>query len=421
VVLTTGPGQPRWKIPRCFACYVSETLSVILDHMKTHKVTQKLTPPGRPPGMPRAEWRRLCEKNPAEAAQMVWSQAVAPVSQAPSGNMPKQTNVKERASKHHVEKFAEQYTSSLAGSTGLIVGTISVNPGDVNVFTRLAKLSELYLEWRFRSFRVRYVPNGSAFAANNQTGEVVLSANADFYSARSSSIAIARARTPSAAGNAWVPLVFDVPSEILGTWRRLRAVPSSYGADANMFDFLLEVAIYQTPNSNNIGYLEFTGEVEYRQGYFQQTVNAALTNRAFGVLQTVAQTVSSGVAATLLTTNSTSNNNALITGCHLLSGSTTLLHLHGGSFLVILTASCQATTMTQIDIAINPGVNATFSNRLGGAAVAGSTFSCAFFEASTSALICVGEDDTVAFDLAVNIVGTGTIQVTSWSLTVVSL
>lgn len=322
--------------------------------------------------------------------------------------------------KVHKESFSEQMPTTLSGSTSALAGTLSINPGDSSLFSRLVQLANLYQEYRFTKFKVRYIPNGSAFAANNQTGEIVLSATDNFHSARSSSVSIARARTPSCAGNAWEPLTLVVPGSICAKWRSLRSNTSTFGAEPNLFDFLVEVFVFQTPNSSNIGYIEFTGEVEMRGDYVSNLVNPVLTNRVWSMRQPNAQSVTSTTLTSLLLAGMTSQPNFISSGYQ--GAGTSALTFYGGTYLVLVRAMVSATTITSAYLlsAISGDV---FNTAIPGATpdVGGSTFSAAAVELTDAFIVVAAEDSTWQFAAQVNIIGTGTINVTNWSATVISL
>lgn len=385
--------------------------------MKAVEVVQVLTPPGRPKGMPRQKWREMNARGQVVATPPAVSSAVQPKTHRSNNPPPASTSAK--TVRGHREVFSEQVPASINGNATGASQMISVNPGDSTLFTRLYQLANLYQEYKFHKFKVRYIPNGSAFAANNQTGEIVIAATDNFHSSISPSVSAARARTPSVSGNAWEPITFNVPSSIIGKWRSLRAGLTAVGAEPNIFDFLLEIFVYQTPNTNGIGYIEFTGDVEMRGDYVTNTVNAPLTNRMWSMVQTGNQALVSGAAADLTITGASISPNSLLSGVYSPAG--VFVGLAGGSYKVEARAYVQGTTVTSV-VLVPVVTGASYSSAMpSNPGIGGSSFSVGGIEVSHSFVVTIPEDTTGNLKYTINVVGTGALTVNDWSLTILAL
>lgn len=352
----------------------------------------------------------------AKEATQVASTAV--VKTRPSNNPPAASS-SSRPARGHRETFSEQLPTSLNGTTTGASQMISVNPGDSTIFTRLYQLANLYQEYRFHKLKVRYIPNGSAFAANNQTGEIVIAATENFHSSPSVSVSAARSRTPSVAGNAWEPLTLTVPNSILGRWRSLRSSSSCFGAEPNMFDFLIEVFLYQTPNTNGLGYIEMTGDVEMRGDYVTNVTLPALTNRCWAMIQTANQTVSSSVNADLVITGASILPNSIVSGVYSPSG--VYFGLAGGTYRIEARAYVQATTITSG--VLTPIVTGAYYTNImpSNPGIGGSTFSVGGIELTSASVVAIPEDSSGNVKFQINVIGTGTITVNDWNVCVIAL
>jgi len=336
---------------------------------------------------------------------------------ASSGNPPGQKyGSPSMANDAHVEPFLEQYQYAITGSTGATVTGIPVNPGDTNLFTRLSTLSACYTEWKISKFKARFIPNGSAYASANQTGEIVMNLQTDFYGAPSATLAQARTKLPGVAGNAWEEVILHVPDRYLSRWRSLRSTDSSYGADARLYDVILEIVVAATPNTSSIGWIELSGFVHFRQAYQAQLLNAPRTNRVYAMKQSNAQSgLGSGVQTALTMTGAVFPYGTLINGIRSLTATT--LGFSGGWYMVWASAYCTGTTITAADIAVTGLTGNVFANDIGGSDYGGSTFSVGYCTPTCMAVFNVAEDSNGgSCSISVSLTGTGTLTVLYWQL-----
>lgn len=367
------------------------------------------------PKMPKSEIRKLRSLVAKEAAQVASSASV----KTRKSNNPPPASSTTRPVRGHRETFSEQLPYSLNGTTTGASQMIAVNPGDQTIFTRLYQLANLYQEYRFHKLKIRYIPNGSAFAANNQTGEIVIAATDNFHSSPSVSVSAARARTPSVAGNAWEPITLTIPNSILGRWRSLRSSSSCLGGEPNMFDFLVEVYLYQTPNTNGLGYIEMTGDVEMRGDYVTNINNAPLTNRCWAMVQTNNQTVASGVATDLVVTGASILPNSIISGVYNAAGVT--FGIAGGTYRIEARAYVQGTTITSCVLVPNI-FGASYSNKMpSNPGIGGPTFSVGGLEVSNVIVVSIPEDYTGNVTYTITVIGTGTLTINDWNVCVLAL
>jgi hypothetical protein len=335
-------------------------------------------------------------------------QIEAAVNRAPKQRKPKPQPQKASNPTGMTKTFREQLPDGFLGSTTFALNSVSVNPGDVGVFPRLALIAQAFTKYRFKSLRAQWQPLGSAFATNNQTGEVCLNFNPNWYSANATSMSQAASRKPSVVGKAWEVCSVHCTKDILSPWRYLRSVIGSGGHDMRLTDILCELAVSATPNSSALGYLVLDGEVEFAVDYVASLVTAPRTNKIFPI-QFNAQTVSSGVSAYLSNAGTSVMPNSLNSG--VVQESVSEWHLWGGNFLIIAQAYITGTTITQgyLDITISGAVGSWLTPL---ANFGGSTFSASAYTCNDIVVCTVSEDGSPAiFKLLANFTGTGTLSI----------
>jgi len=324
------------------------------------------------------------------------------------------------------QPFKEQLPFQFTGTTGFTSNIFSVNPGDVNLFSRLAAVAKLYTYWRFSRLRICFVPEGSAFAANNQTGETCLNFIQDWFGSSPSSMQIARARLPSKAGNAWVPSYLDVPRDLLKGWRYVRDCQGTAGADPRLYDFVASLSVQNTPNASNIGYICFEGEVDFCQEYVPNAASAIIAtfqNKVLSALSNAAQTIPSGVITQLNAASAIYPANMLGQGMSIIGFSPFDLSLAPGTYKVTTVVEVTATTILSISLAL-PNIPGVAYQASPVATRGGSTYSTAVDNLSRVDVIIVPESVTAGLQSicpTINVSGTGTIQVTSTLIVVEQL
>jgi hypothetical protein len=314
------------------------------------------------------------------------------------------------------QPFKEQLPFQFTGTTGFTANVFSVNPGDVNLFSRLAAVAKLYTYWRFSRLRICFIPEGSAFAANNQTGETCLNFIQDWFGSAPGTMQIARARLPSKAGNAWVPSTLDVPKAFLKGWRFVRDSQGTAGADPRLYDFIAALSIQNTPNAANIGYLAFEGEVEFSQEYVPNAASAVIAtfqNKVLTRLSNAAQTVPSGVNTALFFNSPIAPANELGQGMSVINTGPLNVSLAPGTYKITTVIEYAATTVTLAFLQLPniPGVAFQASPSVG---KGGSTYSVTVDSLMRVDVIVVPESVTAGLQNigpTVTITGTGTITV----------
>lgn len=315
------------------------------------------------------------------------------------------------------QKFSEQWTTPVSGATGYSVGNVYPNPGDSSVFSRLSSLAACYTEYRYKTFRLKYLPLGSAFATNNNSGEVVLSAVGNFYTSPPSSMQGARAITPNVAGDAWVESELHVTQDILGKWRKVRSNVATSGADANSFDFVLMVSVQATNNTNSIGYLLFDGEVEFRGDYYQNVAFPPRTNMVWSMWQPNSQNLAaSGGTYVLTTSGATICYGQALTGVVVQSNT---FYLYGGTYCVIVRCNFTATGGTSAALTCQNVTNMYFSNQPTSANNSWSFTTMQMCETYTMAVVEDGAPGT--FNLAATMYGASALNVVNWAITILAL
>lgn len=315
--------------------------------------------------------------------------------------------------------FKGLLATAFLGSTGGTVYTVSLNPGDPSIMPRLSTMAQAWTQYKFTKLRLRWVPNGSAFANNNQTGEVVINSSTNWYSASSNTLPMASEKLPATTGNAWETFRLDVPKEILGRLRFVRGNTGGSGADMRLFDILVEVGVFGTPNANICGWLEASGAVEFSGDYTPNLTIAPRTNRVYAVEGLGTQTLVSGAATTISFAGAVMDNsyNSGVTR----EASFSQFLLAGGTYHIKVRLYLSATTITAANIDIEPTGEA---QEIGGAIsnIGGSTFSVAALTLTDEVLVTVAEDTLLgSFGVSSTVTGTGTITVAAASLYVTTL
>jgi len=328
------------------------------------------------------------------------------------------------------QKFSEQSQVPIAGTVNDIVYAVPLNPGDPTTFMRLSKLSQLYNEYRFKSLKVTWMPQGSAFAANNQTGEIVLGVQKDFYSSLPSNVQTHRSRKPNIWGLAWEPKCLHVPRRFLSRWRSVRDTPAIPG-DARESDILLALSVNGTPSSGTIGFLQYEGEVELRDEYVVSVGGPIIQNHVSSFGTNTIQALTSGVAA--YPVNSAGSNwiNNVVGGGlapwtpGVITG-TPLFSFAEGTWRVSVVFTVNATTMTNILVALLPSL-AVGANQYASPSYTrqwtGSTFSCSVWSGEVDQVFTIAEGgvSNAVYPFQITVTGTGSIQLDNWTFTAVKL
>ncbi len=324
-------------------------------------------------------------------------------------------------------EFSEQSTSPLIGSTGTLSSTFSLNPGDSGNFPRLFKIARLYTYYRFKSLRVRYHPLGSAFAANNQTGEIVVGITDDWYSAPPDSIAVARSRKPCCAGEAWRELALVLPPALGNKWRFVRDGGGCQGNDARLYELSAQITSNGTPNSSQIGYLEMFGVVEFLEPYTPSIAVGPVTNRFLQAACNPSQSLTSGVP-TFLQANSVSMSPASsLTGVTLSTSSTLTVGFSTGSYVLNMTVTFTSSALTGASLTWFPNGAPSGGTVTSTIPAVNSTFAAAATVTSYSiTAICavtIPESGTQSTVLPLcTVTGTGTtVAVQAYNITILSV
>jgi hypothetical protein len=358
------------------------------------------------------------KKNPSEKKKQ------PPKAKTGNGNPPPQRNEMKKAEKEKFAQFSGQVTAvTVNGSTTSQTYSVSFNPGDPLINKRTALLSAAWSQWRCRKLKFRWVPNGSAFASNNQTGEVVLNMNENWYTSISPNADSARSKFPSRTGNAWESCEINASAAALSKWRYLRGNRGAQGADANLYDILFEFFVAGTPNANLLGYLEFSGEIEFRGNYVPQETAAVRTNKIQASREADDQIISSGVAAQLLmeepnATLTGNLKNSHLTGAWIYADGH--VELTGGTYRIDAMATVTGTTLTQCRLEIIPTYGAGAQFRHNPFTRFGSTYSVAAETMSTWATFVIPEEAEGSFIVVATCAGTGTITVLEHTLLIQS-
>jgi len=315
--------------------------------------------------------------------------------------------------------FKTQIPGVIAGSTNFAAYTLSINPGDPNIDPRLALMSQAWSRFKFRNLKARWVPLGSAFSAANQTGEVVINFNANWYSAYSSTVSMATEKGPAKLGDAWKSFSVKCTADILGPKRTLRSNWGSNAMDMRTTDILMEVIVAGTPNTSNIGYVELSGDCEFFDAYVQNTTIAPRTNKLFAVTGNGTQTLTSGVTAQIVFPYANQLPNSFNSGVQEVArtAGNTGYTVSGGTYKATVKAYVSATTITGISADINPG-GASMILGGGGMGAGGTGFSCSSFTVIDDCVFTIAEDSAGTLSTDITVTGTGTITITECVFTV---
>jgi hypothetical protein len=318
-----------------------------------------------------------------------------------------------------VMKFSEQMLNYINGNTGIGVTAISVNPGDPTVFPRLSQMAKLFVYWRFKSLTIKWVPNGSAFAAANQVGEVVVAYTNGWYDTPPTTVPVARARAPNVVCEAWVEKALHVPSEELNKVRYVRDNPSASAADARLYDSLINVTVAGTPLTGGLGYLILDGEIELWEDYTPVALAtlAPLQNRLSSWYNTNAQVLTTAVQALLGGPGTITCLTAYLGGPVITISATIAGAIPTGTYSIKTTVYVTTTTSLasiQLDNTVTGALQST-TGTIQKNSVAGTTYSY-----TRDDWIVVAEGALANFAPSITVVGVGTITMQSWSVQIVT-
>lgn len=354
-----------------------------------------------------------------ERTKTVKPQKAPKAPKTPSQKLPLTAGFYGDAGKSMRISFKEE-TPMLAGNTVITSRGFTLNPFDP-VFTRLPSAAALYNLWRFTHLTVTWMPNGSAFAANNQTGQVVLSIGTDLYITPPNSIAIAASRKPAVVGDAWTPCHLKVPQSHLGMWRFVRDGAGVQGGDARLTDILMMATLAGTPNTNAVGYLLLEGEVELCQEYTPNSSQAGVQWGPFtsklAAYYGGGQALTTGVAKILpIFSASNSLSASLLVGAYSISPD--FMQFAPGSYLVRMTVTVTAgTSLTALVLAFTAGNFTQYSNlsfSKTGLALTADTMSAEWVGT-------VAEANTGLQQYSVTATGSGALTLTNFVVTVCAL
>lgn len=309
--------------------------------------------------------------------------------------------------------FKSLIPTFFAGNTGTVTYALAINPGDPEILPRLSLLAAAWTSYKFKRLSAKWVPNGSAFAAANQTGQVVVGFNGNWYSADSSSLAMADEKKPSKLCDAWKYGTVHCSQSILSKKRFLRSTFGSAADDMRLSDFLLEVVVSGTPNTANVGWIELEGEVEFSEDYVENTVNASRTNRIFVATALGTQTLTTGVAGVI----SFDGTPLAVSKRSGVAASTTVFSLAGGTYWCRCKVYLTATSMSQIQL----NLSATGTTQAIGSGISNFTgLAAGAFVVEDDVFVSVAEDATSGqVTTSIQVIGTGTITIVGATMTII--
>jgi len=317
-------------------------------------------------------------------------------------------------------KFSEQLVNYIPGYTGIGTQVITVNPGDPLVFPRLSQMCKLFVFWRFKKLRITWVPNGSAFAGANQTGEVVVAYTNGWYDTPPTTVPVARSRSPNMVCEAWIEKSMNVPAEELAKDRFIRDNPSASAADARLYDSLIVCTVAGTPNTSNIGYLTIDGELEVWEDYTPITTGnlAPLQNRHSFWYNTNDQVVTTATITPFAGPGTVQCITSYLCGPVVTVSGVVLWAVPAGTYKMTIEVYVMTTT-SLASIEVTPNVASALQSTAGTNAkntVAGTTYSY-----SRTDSFVVAEGQTATIGPTVTIVGVGTITMKSWKVMIDTL
>jgi len=246
------------------------------------------------------------------------------------------TGASGRAKRSRIE-VEDEYVADIAGSTTFAVTTYAVNPGQSGTFPWLSKEALLFEKYKTLRLEFYYRPQVSAYAANGQTGKVMLSFDFDASDAPPATKQQVEDTHPHSDGMPYEEVLLTIDPKDCSLqdsyFVRPGGLPGS--SDIKTYDAgILAVSTIGNNSTANIGELRVRYAIALQDPVLENVVSAPLNYRVSNFQSTSAESSGATTVAKTLVLATTITNGV---GASNASGVVTL---PVGNYVV--TGFCQA-------------------------------------------------------------------------------
>jgi len=220
-----------------------------------------------------------------------------------------------RARRSRVE-VEDEYIADIGGSTTFATTAFAVNPGQSKVFPWLSKEAQLFEKYKILRLEFYYRPQVSAYAANGQTGKVMLSFDFDASDAPPGTKQQVEDTHPHSDGMPYEEVILTIdPKECSmqdSYFVRPGGLPGS--SDIKTYDVgVLSVSTIGNNSSANIGELRVRYAIMLHDPILENTIVAPPNYHVSCFQSTAAETAAAtSIAATMLLATAISNGLGLV-------------------------------------------------------------------------------------------------------------
>jgi len=264
------------------------------------------------------------------------------------------TGASSRARRSRVE-VEDEYVMDIAGSVSFATTSLAVNPGQSTVFPWLSKEALLFEKYKILRLEFYYRPQVSAYAANGQTGKVMLSFDFDASDAPPASKQQVEDTHPHSDGMPYEEVILTIDPKDCSLqdsyYVRPGGLPGS--SDIKTYDVgILSVSTIGNNSTANIGELRVRYAIALHDPVLENTVSAPLNYHVSQFISTSGESAgSTGTQATLLLAT------ALTNGLHL-TNSNGVFTLPVGNYLLMasnFSGTVSGSVISQVNFSL--GVN----------------------------------------------------------------
>jgi len=220
------------------------------------------------------------------------------------------TGASSRARRSRVE-VEDEYVMDIAGSVSFATTSLAVNPGQSTVFPWLSKEALLFEKYKILRLEFYYRPQVSAYAANGQTGKVMLSFDFDASDAPPASKQQVEDTHPHSDGMPYEEVILTIDPKDCSLqdsyYVRPGGLPGS--SDIKTYDVgILSVSTIGTNSTANIGELRVRYAIALHDPVLENTISAPLNYHVSQFVSTSGESAGgTGVQATLLLATALTN------------------------------------------------------------------------------------------------------------------
>jgi len=220
------------------------------------------------------------------------------------------TGASGRAKRSRIE-VEDEYIADIAGSVSFAVTSYAVNPGQSSIFPWLSKEALLFEKYKILRLEFYYRPQVSAYAANGQTGKVMLSFDFDASDAPPASKQQVEDTHPHSDGMPYEEVLLTIDPKDCSLqdsyFVRPGGLPGS--SDIKTYDVgTLSVSTIGNNSSANIGELRVRYAIMLHDPVLENTVSAPLNYHVSNFQSTSAESSGASTVAKTLVLATTITN-----------------------------------------------------------------------------------------------------------------